>query len=88
MKKLVLVSSLSVLVATFAYAYNITHPDLKQAFASAEQAIKQVEQAQQQEAKGVNFGGHANKAISLLQQAQKELNEADQYNDSHQKKPK
>lgn len=88
MKKLVLTSFLSILIATVAYSDTITHPDLKNAHDLAEQAIKQVEGAQQTEAKGgVNFGGHANKAIALFQQAQKELVAADQYNDAHQKKP-
>jgi hypothetical protein len=87
MNKLVLASSLSILTATVAFSYTITHPDLKNAHDLAEQAIKQVTAAQQTEATGgVNFGGHANKAIDLLTQAQKELAAADEYNDSHQKK--
>jgi hypothetical protein len=86
MKQIVLIGALSLLVATAAYA--MTHPDLKNAFNSAEQAIKQVQDAQRTEAKGADFGGHANKAIALFEQAQKELNEADKYNDAHQKKPK
>jgi hypothetical protein len=87
MNKLVLASSLSILTATVAFSYTITHPDLKNAHDLAEQAIKQVEGAQQKEATGgVNFGGHANKAIDLFTQAQKELVAADEFNDSHQKK--
>ena len=87
MNKLVLASSLSILTATVAFSYTITHPDLKNAHDLAEQAIKQVEGAQHTEATGgVDFGGHANKAIEFFTQAQKELVAADQYNDSHQKK--
>jgi hypothetical protein len=87
MNKLVLVSSLSILTATVAFSYTITHPDLKNAHDLAEQAIKQVQGAQHTEATGgVNFGGHANKAIDLFTQAQKELVAADEYNDAHQKK--
>jgi len=86
MKQIVLTGVLSFLAATAAYA--LTHPDLKDAFNLAEQAIKKVEDAQRTEAKGADYGGHANKAITLFQQAQKELNEADKYNDAHQKKPK
>ena len=93
MKKLILTSFLSILIATVmatvAYSYNITHPDLKNAHDLAEQAIHQVQQAQQKEATGgVNFGGHANKAADLFAQAAKELVAADEYNDAHQKKPK
>jgi hypothetical protein len=86
MKQIVLTSTLSLLVATVAYA--LTHPDLKEASNLAEQAIKRVHDAQQTETHGADFGGHANKAITLFEQAQKELNEADKYNDAHQKRPK
>ena len=93
MRKLVVTTFLSMLmatvIATVAYSYTITHPDLKNAHDLAEQAIKQVEGAQHTEATGgVDFGGHANKAISLFTEAQKELAAADEYNNSHQKKAK
>jgi hypothetical protein len=88
MKHIVITGALSLLLAaTVAYAYTITHPTLKEAHSLAEQAIKQVEQAQHQ-AKGVDFGGHAENAIDLFRKAQAELAAADQYNDAHQKKPK
>ena len=75
-------------MATAAYAaYNITHPNLKDAYGSAEQAIQHIQEAQQAN-KGVEFGGHANNAIELFKKAQNELIEADKYNDSHQKKSK
>lgn len=91
MKKLVVTSFLSMLlataIATVAYSYSITHPDLKNAHDLAEQAIKQVEGAQHSEnTGGAAFGGHANKAISLLTEAQKEMAAADEYNNAHQKK--
>ena len=67
MKKLVLTSFLSILIATVAYSDTITHPDLKNAHDLAEQAIKQVEGAQQTEAKGgVNDGGHADQGYSTI----------------------
>lgn len=88
MKHMVITGALSLLLAaTVAYAYNITHPTLKEAHGLAEQAIKQVEEAQK-DAKGVDFGGHAQTAVDLFRKAQAELVAADQYNDSHQKKPK
>ena len=87
-KQIVLVGSLSLLMATVAYAaYNITHPNLKDADSSAEQAIKHI-QAAQQANKGIEFGGHADNAIDLFKKAENELMEADKYNDTHQKKPK
>jgi hypothetical protein len=89
MNKLVLAGSLSILTATVAFSYTITHPDLKNAHDLADQAIRQVQGAQQKEATGgVDFGGHAQKAIDLFTEAKKELNAGDQYNNEHQKKPK
>ena len=87
MKKAILAGSLSILIATVAYAYNITHPGLEKAFDSAAKAIQDI-QAAQQNNKGIEFGGHAEKAIDLFTKAQGELVEADKYNDAHQKKPR
>jgi len=88
MKQIVLAGLLSLFVATVASAaYNITHPNLKDAYGAAEQAIKHI-QAAQQANKGVEFGGHAENAIDLFKKAETELVEADKYNDAHQKKPK
>jgi len=86
MKQVVVTGSLSLLMATAAYAaYNITHPNLKDAYGSAQQAIQHIQEAQQAN-KGIEFGGHAEKALDLFKQAESELIEADKYNDSHQKK--
>jgi len=88
MKQVVITGSLSLLMATAAYAaYNITHPNLKDAYSSAEQAIRHIQEAQQAN-KGVEFGGHGNNAIELFKKAENELIEADKYNDAHQKKSK
>jgi hypothetical protein len=88
MKQVVVTGSLALLMATAAYAaYNITHPNLKDAYGSAEQAIQHIQLAQQKN-KGIEFGGHADNAIELFKKAQNELIEADKYNDAHQKKPK
>jgi hypothetical protein len=84
MKKLLLVGSLSVLAATLAYSYDIAHPNLKDAYAAAEQAIQHVREAQAAN-KRVEFGGHADKAIEHFKQAQAELVEADRYNVAHSK---
>jgi hypothetical protein len=88
MKQVVITGSLSLLMATAAYAaYNITHPNLKDAYGLAEQAIQHIQEAQQAN-KGVEFGGHGNNAIELFKKAQSELIEGDKYNEAHQKKPK
>jgi hypothetical protein len=84
MKKLLLIAPLSILAATLAYSYDITHPNLRDAYAAAGQAIQHVHEAQAAN-KGVEFGGHAEKAMAHLQQAQAELIEADKYNNAHRK---
>lgn len=81
----IFLTCVSILMATVAFAYNISHPNLNDAYGAAEQAIKHIQEAQGQN-KGVEFGGHANKAIALFQQAEQELVQADKYNDAHQKK--
>jgi hypothetical protein len=85
MKKIALIGSLSILLATVAYTYDIRHPNLRDAYSSAEQAIRHIEAAQHANT-GVEFGGHAEKAVDLLKQAQAELVEADKYNDAHHKR--
>jgi hypothetical protein len=85
MKRVFLLGSLSVLVATAAYAYDITHPNLRDAYGATEQAIRHIQEAQQAN-KGIEFGGHAERALDLFKQAQAELIEADKYNNAHQKK--
>ena len=85
MGKIIFGGLMSVLVAAVAYAYSINHPNLKDAYGEAEQAIKHIQEAQQAN-KGIEFGGHADKAMDHLKQAESELIEADKYNDAHQKK--
>ena len=83
MRKVVFVGSLlSVLLATVAYTYDIRHPNLRDAYGAAEQAIKHIQEAQQAN-KGIEFGGHAEKALDLFKQAQTELVEGDKYNNAH-----
>jgi hypothetical protein len=84
MKKLLLIGPLSILAVTLAYSYDIAHPNLKDTYAAAGQAIQHVHEAQAAN-KRVEFGGHAEKAIEHLQQAQTELIEADKYNNAHRK---
>jgi len=79
------IAALSVLLATAAIAYQIHHPNLASAYESADAAIKHVQDAQAAN-KGIEFGGHADRAIEAFRQAQQELIEADKYNDAHQKK--
>jgi hypothetical protein len=84
MKRVLVLGSLAALIATAAYAYDITHPNLRDAYGAAEQGIRHIKEAQQAN-KGVEFGGHAEKAIDLFKQAQAELIEGDKYNSAHKK---
>ena len=82
MKKIVIASLSAVLVTTVAMAYEIHHPNLRDAHHDAGMGINHIQNAQQAN-KGVEFGGHAEKAINLLRQAQAEIVEADKWNDAH-----
>jgi hypothetical protein len=80
--KAFLIGSLSILVATAVYAYEIHHPNLRDAYAAAEQGIHHIQEAQAAN-KGLEFGGHAEKALDHFKQAQAELVEGDKWNDAH-----
>jgi hypothetical protein len=79
------IASLTVFLAAAAISYEIHHPNLRDAYQAAETAIKHVQEAQAAN-KGIEFGGHAEKAIEHFKQAQQELIEGDKYNDMHQRK--
>ena len=83
MKTIVIASISLVLVSTMALAaYEIHHPNLRDAHHDAEAGIHHIEAAQANN-KGVEFGGHAEKALDLLKQAQMEIVEADKWNEAH-----
>jgi peptidoglycan hydrolase CwlO-like protein len=84
MKKIVLASLAAVFVATIAVAYEIHHPNLRDAYAAAGDAIHHIQEAQAAN-KGLEFGGHAEKALDALKHAQQELIEGDKWNDAHHK---
>jgi len=71
----------SVFLATAAVSYDIHHPNLRDAYQAAQMAIQHIQEAQAAN-KGVEFGGHADKAINALQHAQQELIEGDKFNDA------
>jgi peptidoglycan hydrolase CwlO-like protein len=82
MKKLVIASLAAVLVTTVAFAYETRHPNLRDAMGASENAIHHI-QAAQANNQGIEFGGHAEKAIEALRHAQQEIMEADKWNDAH-----
>jgi hypothetical protein len=89
MKQTIVAGSAAILMATAAYAaYNISHPNLKDAYSEAQQAIQHIQEAQQANKGHGGFGGHADTAIEYLRKAQNELIEGDKYNDAEQKKAK
>jgi hypothetical protein len=87
MKNIVIASLCSSVLTAVAMgaAYEIHHPNLKDAYGAAENAIKFV-QAAFDANKKVGFGGHGEAAIKALQQAQSEIIEGDKYNEANQKK--
>lgn len=85
MKRIVIASLGAILVTTVAFAYEIHHPNLRDAYASAGDAIHHIQAAQHANT-GVEFNGHAEKAIAALEEAQKELVEGDKWNDAHHKR--
>jgi peptidoglycan hydrolase CwlO-like protein len=84
MNKLVIASLAAIFVTTIAVAYEIHHPNLRDAYGAAGDAIHHIQEAQAAN-KGVEFGGHAEKAIDALKHAQAELIEGDKWNDAHHK---
>jgi hypothetical protein len=82
MKKMVIASLAAVWVTTVAFAYEIHHPNMRDAFGATENAIHHIQKAQANN-RGVEFGGHAEKAIDALQHAEQEILAGDQWNDSH-----
>jgi peptidoglycan hydrolase CwlO-like protein len=82
MKKIVTASLSAVLVTTIAVGYEIHHSNLRDAYGATENAIHHIQEAQGVN-KGVEFGGHAEKAIDALRHAQQELIEGDKWNDAH-----
>lgn len=84
MKKIVIASLGTVLVTTVALAYEVHHPNLRDAYGSTETAIHHIQEAQA--ANGDQFGGHAQKALMALQRAEQEMIAADKWNDMHHHK--
>jgi hypothetical protein len=82
MKRIVIASLSATLVTTIALAYEIHHPNLRDADRDAQNAINHIINAQKGN-QGIEFGGHAEKAIDLLKHAQEEIVEGDKYNDAH-----
>jgi hypothetical protein len=82
MKKLVVASLAAIAVTTVAMAYDLHHPNLRDAYGATENAIHHI-QAAQAHNKGLEFGGHAEKALAALQRAQEELIAGDQWNEAH-----
>lgn len=83
MNKIVIASLGAVLVTTVAFAYEIHHPNLNDAYGATETAIQHIREAQGNNRRDGEFGGHANAAIGHLRMAEKEIAAADRWNDMH-----
>jgi hypothetical protein len=82
MKKTLIASLAAILVTTIALAYEIHHPNLRDAYGATENAIHHIQEAQAAN-RGVEFGGHAEKALAALQRAEAEIIAGDRWNDAH-----
>ena len=67
------IASLSACAASFA----LSHPNFQQAENAMQAAINHIRSAQ--DVNGPTFGGHAGRAVELLQQAQNEIAIADEF---------
>lgn len=67
----------TVLLTGCAGAYALSHPNFANAEQALQVAINHIRGAQQ--VNGPTFGGHAGRAIELIQQAQTEVGIADEY---------
>lgn len=82
MKKIVIASLGAILVTTVAFAYEVHHPNLRDAYGSTEGAIQHIREAQHYNGR-VEFGGHAARALDDLRNAEQEIIAADKWNDAH-----
>lgn len=82
MKKLVIASLGTVLVTTVALAYEVHHPNLRDALGATDMAMQHIKEAQSANGR-VEFGGHASRALADLREAEQEIIAADRWNDAH-----
>lgn len=64
-------------VSACAQPYMLSHPNFQQAEEAMQAAINHIHGAQN--VNGPTFGGHAGRAVELLQQAQSEISIADEF---------
>jgi peptidoglycan hydrolase CwlO-like protein len=81
LNKFAIASLAAVLVTTIAVAYEVHHPNLRDAYGATENAIRHIQEAQGAN-RGLEFGGHAQKALDALQRAEREIIAADKWNDA------
>jgi hypothetical protein len=78
------IAALSMLLATAAVGYEIHHSNLRDAYHDIDTAMKHLQLAEAAN-RGIEFGGHAEKAMDALLRAQQELVEGDKWNDAHRR---
>ncbi len=71
------IAGLGAMLTACATAYALSHPNFQAADEGIQTALNRIRAAQQ--VNGPNFGGHADRAIELLEQARTELSIADEY---------
>ncbi len=83
LKLAVFLSSAIFAGSAFADGDDIRHPNLREAFHKSGEAINNIEAAQRANNNRGVFGGHAVRAIELLQQARHEIQESDAFRNAH-----
>jgi hypothetical protein len=78
---------LLVFVAGSVWAYEIAHPNLKEAYERVGEAMDHLHKAYEANGdRGAPFGGHLETAEDFLKKARQEIIQADRYRDEHMRK--
>lgn len=86
LKLAVFLSSAIFAGSAFADGRDIAHPNLRDAYQKCNQAIGHLDNAYQHNENRGAFGGHAERAKELLQQAKHEIEEADEFRNAHMRR--
>ncbi len=88
MKKLATAAAIAMAFgAGSVFAYEIAHPNLKDAYFHVNEALVHINKAYEANGgRGPVFGGHAEEAEKLLNRAKEEIEAADRYRNEHQRR--
>lgn len=87
LKLAIFLSSVIFADSVFADA-SFKHPNLKEAYEHCDEAMHYINRAYENNKDHAAFGGHASKALQLLQEAKHEIEEAEEFRNDHVRKRK